>query len=340
MAGYRRRKKGAHEYWELTWRDSGHTHTQSLGRVDRLREPEVRTIAHRKSRERLIAEHATLKPQQSFAHYAKHYLEWHAAEYPASHWRVAFIVERHLLAHFGGTLEGIAQIDVERYKHARLAQQSAPGTVTKEMRTLAAMLNRAINLGLISRSPCALVRAPKSLNQSGIRFFTTADMTAIAAACIEPWHKFAWMLYAGTGARRMEGLNLKWSQIGGEEIKIISTGEERTKSGLARALPLSLGAQEALEFFRTWANRSDLYVLPRIAPPSISRAAAKCIRRAKLTGSLHTFRHTFISKLAMDPRVPVLAIKEWAGHSTLAVTEKYMHLRPSATDEILKGMRI
>lgn len=340
MAGYRRRTKGAHEYWELTWREAGQARTQSLGSTGKLRESEVRELARRKSRELLLADHITLKPQQTFAAYARDYLEWHAAEYPASSWRVEFIVTRHLLKHFPGTLEGIAQLDVERFKHTRLQDGAAPGTVAKEMRSLSAMLTRAVNLGLLDRNPCALVNAPRSLNQSGIRFYASEDLLAIYEKCVEPWHKFAWMLYAGTGARRMEGLNLKWREVGTGTLKLISTGEERTKSGLARELPLTTGAQEALEFFRTWKDRSDLYVLPRITPPSLSRAAAKCIHRAKLPGSLHTFRHTFISHLAMDPRVPVIAIKEWAGHSSIAVTEKYMHLRKGAMDDILKGMRI
>lgn len=341
MAGYRKRGKDGAEYWELTWRENGKPKTESLGRVGQLRESEVRTIADRKSRELLLADHITLKPQQTFAAYAREYLEWHAAEYPSGTWRVEYIVERHLLKHFTGTLDGVLQLDVERYKFLRLAAESAPGTVTKELRTLSAMFTRAINLGLLRVNPCALVAQPKSLNQSGIRFYSPADMVQIYdKGCFEAWHKFAWMFYAGTGARRMEGLNLKWKEVGSEGMRLVSTGEERTKSGLARDIPLSLGAQEALAFFRTWQNKSDLYVLPRITPPSLSRAAAKCIRRAKLTGSLHRFRHTFITTLAMDPRVPVLTIKEWAGHSTLAVTEKYMHFRPGATDEILKGMRI
>ena len=340
MAGYRKRGKDGRDYWEITWREHGKPKTQSLGPVGQLRESEVRELARRKSRTLLLAEHATLKPQQTFAAYARDYLEWHAAEYPASSWRVQFIVERHLLAHFPGTLDGISQLDIERFKHARLAADAAPGTVAKELRSLSAMLTRAVHLGHLTRNPCALVPAPRSLNQAGIRYYTSAELVAIYAKCVEPWHQFAWMFYAGTGARRMEGLNLKWREVGETALKLISTGEERTKSGLARELPLSAGAQEALEFFRTWKDKSDLYVLPRVAPPSLSRAAAKCIHRAKLPGSLHTFRHTFISHLAMDPRVPVLAIKAWAGHSSLAVTEKYMHFRASETDEILKGMRI
>ena len=204
-----------------------------------------------------------------------------------------------------------------------------------------AILNRAAKLGEIDRNPAILVKAPRSLEHSGgFRFFSTPELQKIyTTGTFEEWHKFAWMLYAGTGARRGEGLNLKWREVGADTIKLISTGEERTKSGLAREVPISKGVAEALEFFRTWENKSDLYVLPRITPPSLSRVAARCIRRAGCNGSLHTFRHTFISHLASDASIPIIAIKHWAGHSTIAVTEKYMHLRPSVTDEILRGMR-
>jgi len=203
-------------------------------------------------------------------------------------------------------------------------------------------LNRAQALGEIRANPAKLVQAPRTLNnRKGFQFFSLDELQKIyTTGAIEPWHKHAWMLFAGTGARRMELLNLKWSDVGTDTLHLISTGEQRTKSGQGRDVPISRGAGEALAFFRTWAHRSDLYVLPRITPPSLSRIAAQCIRRAKLTGSLHKFRHTFISHLAMDARVPIGAIKEWAGHSTIAVTEQYMHHRPSMTDEILRELRL
>jgi len=62
---------------------------------------------------------------------------------------------------------------------------------------------------------------------------------------------------------------------------------------------------------------------------------AKWIRRAqrraglKVTGGLHILRHTFCSRLAMAG-APALAIKELAGHTTLATTMRYMHLSPAA----------
>ncbi|MCA3000273.1 MAG: tyrosine-type recombinase/integrase [Rhodocyclaceae bacterium] len=269
-------------------------------------------------------------------------MSWHATEYRASHQRVAQIVEQHLLDHFTGAIDCITQIDVERYKHARTHADAAPGTVTKELRTLKAILNRAHQLGMIAINPAALVRAPKSLNhRKGFAFFSTADLACIYnTGTIEPWHKYAWMLYAGTGARRQELLNLKWADVDDRTIHLISTGEERTKSGEGRDVPISTGAREALAYFRTWDGKSDLYVLPRVHASSLSRVAARCIRRAGLKGSLHTFRHTFLSHLAADPRIPIVAIKTWAGHSTIRVTEQYMHMRESASDDILRELKL
>lgn len=342
MAGFRRRKKGGIEYWEINWREAGITRTQSLGRVERLRESEVRELARRKGRELILSEHAGTKPQLSFAEWCRQYLEWHASEYPHSHQRVAQIVEQYLLAHFTGTLAGVSQIDVERYKAKRVTAGAAAGTVTKEMRTLKAILNRAVSIGHLTINPGALVRPPKSLNhRKGFRYFTAADLQQLyTKGCVENWHRWAWQLYASTGARRSELMNLKWADVGTETLHLVSTGEERTKSGEGRDVPLMASAIEAFAFFRTWPDASDLYVLPRITGPSLSRVAARCIRRAGLTGSLHTLRHTFGSNLAADARIPVTAIKEWMGHSTIRVTEQYLHLRDNQTNEILRGMRL
>jgi len=52
----------------------------------------------------------------------------------------------------------------------------------------------------------------------------------------------------------------------------------------------------------------------------------------KVTGGLHILRHTYCSRLALAG-VPVLTIKELAGHSSLTTTERYMHLRQVNKDD-------
>ena len=69
----------------------------------------------------------------------------------------------------------------------------------------------------------------------------------------------------------------------------------------------------------------------------IVRAALRTIcRRAGLrVVGAHVLRHTFCSHLAMRGAVPK-AIQELAGHTTLTVTLRYMHLAPSALRDAIR----
>ena len=64
----------------------------------------------------------------------------------------------------------------------------------------------------------------------------------------------------------------------------------------------------------------------------VERAA----RRAGLTKhGVHILRHSFCSHLAMR-RAPFRAIQELAGHGSLSVTSRYMHLTPSAVEGAIR----
>jgi site-specific recombinase XerD len=43
---------------------------------------------------------------------------------------------------------------------------------------------------------------------------------------------------------------------------------------------------------------------------------------------MHTFRHTFISRL-VQRGVPLVTVKELAGHKTMDMTLRYAHLAPN-----------
>ncbi|MGB4334022.1 MAG: tyrosine-type recombinase/integrase, partial [Chromatiaceae bacterium] len=78
------------------------------------------------------------------------------------------------------------------------------------------------------------------------------------------------------------------------------------------------------------------YVLPQIAPASLSRSFARTLERAALDGGIHCLRHTFCSHL-VQAGVPLRTVQVLAGHSSIRVTENYAHLSPSALrDSIMK----
>jgi site-specific recombinase XerD len=62
----------------------------------------------------------------------------------------------------------------------------------------------------------------------------------------------------------------------------------------------------------------------------------KICRKAQLRWiGWHPLRHTFCSHLAMRG-APPKTIQELAGHSSLGITQRYMHLTPGATREAIK----
>jgi hypothetical protein len=69
---------------------------------------------------------------------------------------------------------------------------------------------------------------------------------------------------------------------------------------------------------------------------NMRKGLARACRRAKLRPiGWHMLKHTFCSHLAMRGAVPK-AIQELAGHTSLTVTLRYMHLAPSALRDAIR----
>lgn len=311
--------------WVLDWRDSQGRHRKTLGEVKVLSERDAKRILARKNLELSAGYQILVTPQAPmFQHFSQEYLRWHGSEFPHSHDRVRQIIEQHLMPTFGDLqLDAIKPKDAEDWKSDRLESEDEPkgSTVAKELRTLKAVLNRAVAWEVIRRNPLEHVSAPKMLDSKPPEFWLVPQLKSLYEKS-NPTHAAMWKLFANTGMRRGEGQHLKRAWVGSESLRILSTEDERTKSGKWREIPLTDGAREALEGL----PKAD-YVLPRMTPPSLSRECIRAATRAELSGGLHTLRHTYISHLVMAG-VPLRTVQMLAGHSTIVVTERYAHLAP------------
>jgi integrase len=109
------------------------------------------------------------------------------------------------------------------------------------------------------------------------------------------------------------------------------------KSGRDRKIPLTKRLAAALKATRHL--RSDLvFCYPDGTPLTRSAIEAALRYACKLAGlrriGSHVLRHTFCSQLAMRGAAPK-AIQDLAGHSTLSMTLRYMHVAPSALREAI-----
>lgn len=313
--------------WYLNWREGGKRFRLSLGPVSKR---EAETTRQAKELE-LRTGQRILSTGKLLSDFAEDYLEWHAAEYPTSHFRIEGIYRNHLAAFHNRPMDAITVMEVEQWKSARL-QEASRATVRKELSALQAILNQAVAWGVIAENPVKHVKKPKEISSKDPHWYTKDQLKAIykAAGNRAP----LWQFMANTGIRRQEAINLKWEDIRHGRVYVLSTEEARTKSGKYRSVPLSDGASKALEKLK-----GQPFPFPQVFPQSLSRMFVTDARAAGQGGSIHSLRHTFISTL-VQKGVPLRIVQELAGHASIKTTERYAHLAPSDPLDAVKKLRL
>ena len=262
------------------------------------------------------------------------------SEYPDSHYRTQQIIEQHLIPFFQFYPLDFIKIRIaEEYKTGRLNGTIPPNnkkipkraTVAKELRTLKAMLNKAVYWEYIDFNPIQMLSVPKSFDSKAPRFYLAEEMEKIYQ--FAPYNWWYWKFYANTGVRLKESLQIHTRKhIGKESMKVESTEGNRTKSGKWRDIPLNESSLMSIERFN--AKGGDLF--PRVNPKSLSRAFSRVIHRSGIEepfGSLHCLRHTYISHQVMNGK-PLRLVQQLAGHAHITTTEKYAHLAPDYINEM------
>ncbi len=146
------------------------------------------------------------------------------------------------------------------------------------------------------------------------------------------------------GLRQGELLGLKWEDVDLKNGRItvrrsIVRGRIKgTKSRRVREVPLgddvalSLARQRHLRGPFVFCDENGQHMTPGLSRGPLY-AACEGARLRRI--GWHVLRHTFCSHLAMRGVMPT-AIQQLAGHATLKMTERYMHLSPNVTRDAVK----
>jgi integrase len=277
------------------------------------------------------------KEVPTFAEFAKTFMATYARSNnkPSECEAKRSILNRHLLPAFGSRRLGeITGKDVEDLKARLLDTKRSAKRINNVLNVLSKILRYAVEIELLERVP--RIKTLKVPPQK-FDFFTFEELEALVAKSADEseWH--AAVLVAGdAGLRLGEMLALEWTDIDFKNrLLTVMRNDWRgsigaPKSGRDRKIPLTTRLMAALKATRhlkgklvfCWDDGSRW-------TNSTMRAGLK--RQQKRAGlrvtGWHVLRHTFCSHLAMRG-APAIAIKELAGHSSIAVTNRYMHLAP------------
>ena len=307
----------------LNWRENGKQWRRSLGAIEAREAEKIR----REKEAQLTLGIQPVGYSPTLADWIDEYCEWQVVERGTKkrHYELKHV--RAKLGHYH--IASLPARLVEEYKIERL-RIAKPETVGKEIRILKACLNRAVALGVTTKSTIAGVKAPRGVNSKAVAYYTKAKLKKLYKAdkAMAP----VWRFMVNTGMRRAEFAKAKRSDVVGGTIRVESTEAGRTKSGKWREVPLNDDAKAAL---RSLGRNA----LSPCAKDTLTHRFADVARAAGVGGNLHMLRHTFCAHLVMAG-VSLRAVQVLAGHSTYAITERYAHLAPSHKAEAVEKISL
>lgn len=272
----------------------------------------------------------------------------------------AFLVSRshlsaHTIAKYASVLEGLTRClgpdlpvqavttaDVSAYLYA---VDRRPVTRRSYAGSLSAFFNWLMDQGAVASNPVRDVTLERVAAKHP-RYLSQADVDAICNAIMSdgagPYKRAAsglWLLpivraNVYLGLRASEIVHVRWQHVDlqARTLVVAHTDTFTTKAGRERTLPLCqpvVDVLASLEPSCEWAfpNASGW----QLTRHYLSRAFKRYARAAGLPEHvcLHTTRHTCASWLA-ERGASVEAIRSYLGHSSVVVTERYMHLSPSS----------
>ena len=149
--------------------------------------------------------------------------------------------------------------------------------------------------------------------------------------------------------RRGECCILEKRCVGRDEVEVRTPKTDNT-GVYVRNVSLSEGAQEARERILWKAEGGALFFAPRHKDTwsnrfrvSRDRAAQKLLDQGKEVsnglqkGTFHWLRHTYISGLVNDARMPLPIVQQLAGHKDVETTMKYVHTTPEHMKEAARA---
>lgn len=196
----------------------------------------------------------------------------------------------------------------------------APATVNHKGRILRQLCNLAMKEWGWTDSPIGtrIKLLPETARET---FLTPEQVEALALACPSPAVGDYVRLAAYTGIRRGHLLRLTAHDVKGGWVTLDRTSKTRTLqtvplhpkvAGIAERLPLGVSG----------------WLLEREWKMAREATGINC--------RFHDLRHTCASWL-VQAGVPLLTVRDFLGHSTVAVTQRYAHLQPAhLMDAVLK----
>lgn len=225
-----------------------------------------------------------------------------------------------------GLLADIGPDDIEGYMAA--CDCRAPTTILRRLTSLSSLFRHFVRRGLLARSPVDVVDRPKRPKRLP-RCIANPDLVRLLNTIMTPPERAVILTLVCTGVRLGELLSLQVGDVNFDEAEIRVVG----KGDKERAIAMPPVLVRILTFHlehRGQMGEHALFLSERGTPMDRSclrRLVRSVLKRAGIGDrryTPHSFRHTYLTLLARDPRVAPVTIKDLAGHASIAQLDTYV----------------
>jgi site-specific recombinase XerD len=234
------------------------------------------------------------------------------------------------LRHVGKPLAQVTLEDLQNWDEAMRQRGHAPSSRARRLTVVRNLLKFVHGLGYIQSNPATMLKVQKADADVNEHIVIEADVRRMIAAETDDRRKSALRLLYVCGLRASELCGLSWKDMTllkkGGEARILGKGN---KPRVVIVPPDLWAALASL----TPVAKPDSPVLPhrdgsrmnRKALHRIVKTAAKRVGLSKEI-SAHWLRHSHVSH-SLDRGCPPHVVQQSVGHSSLATTTKYAHVR-------------
>lgn len=234
------------------------------------------------------------------------------------------VLERDVLPLLGTMPIEAVDRNVLRGLQAHLRKRCAPGTVNARMAVVHAVLHWAAEeLRVLPAAP----KIPPLRHETVPRTVDRSDYEALLRSSLRPWMRATVLLCGDAGLRIGEAIALQWECVRGDEgLCVCRNSWERQigppKSGKRRIVPMTARLRLHLDGMA----RESALVLGRLrlSCTILSHLYGACDRARVPRMTMHGMRHSFASELQRRG-VPLQVVRDLLGHSSVAVTDAYLH---------------
>ena len=197
------------------------------------------------------------------------------------------------------------------------------------------LLSFASKCGLINFNVGASVKPPMAKDKLSERILDRDELYALLNADTSDRNRLILNLFYYAGLRVSELINLTWKDLNGEYLNVFGKG---SKTRIVR-LPLKIVAE--LKAFKPRGSRRNDYMFISVRTKSKLRreSVTQLIKAIALEVGIdkpvssHTLRHCHATN-SLEKGAPISLVKETLGHSSVAITSRYLHVRPEQSSSL------